>query len=634
MSIDKSNINKVKVGKYAGFTSQGSNAIAIGLNAGYTNQGVNSIAIGANSSAINSLNSIVIGPGASSKLDISNQLVIGFDASNSSFGGIYGINLGKDNFKLGINTNNPKYDLDVSGEMRLKYIRDKNDSTGSSGQVLSSTSNGIQWITGGGGGTSYWDISGTNDIYNNNAGNVGIGTNSPAYILDVSGETRIQTINIRIGRSAGFTNQGSYSIGIGYQAGYSGQQNSAISIGYKAGNSGQKENAISIGSFAGEGVNGNKQQENAIAIGYEAGNNNQSYSSIAIGYQSGRYNKYNDSISIGTLAGEDTQKEYSIAIGYFAGQLSQSSNSIAIGYRAGQVGQSSYSIAIGPEAGYSNMSTSSIAIGHRAGYELQSENSIAIGKYACYSSKQYESISLGYYAGNSGQGANSIAIGSFAGNSAQGANSIAIGSYAGYYDGFNQNSQPANSIIIDAMGNSGSYIGQYNPTTSNACYIRPIRDNNDTTYALMYNTTNYEVFYNSTSGKTFIIDHPVDNDKYLVHACLEGPEVGVYYRGHSHFNSNETQTTITLPEYVKVFAYDFTINITAINDDGPSIFNLSSSRVNNGQFTVYRLPLLGKDTLTQISYFDWTVFAKRNDINAEPYKKDVVVKGDGPYKYI
>jgi hypothetical protein len=279
------------------------------------------------------------------------------------------------------------------------------------------------------------------------------------------------------------------------------------------------------------------------------------------------------------------------------------------------------------------MSTSSIAIGHRAGYELQSENSIAIGKYAGYSSQQYKSISLGYYAGNSGQGANSIAIGSFAGNSAQGANSIAIGSYAGYYDGFNQNSQPANSIIIDALGDSVSYIGDTVPTTSQAFYIRPIRNDDDVTNnVLTYNINTSEVVYNS--GKTFIIDHPVDNDKYLVHACLEGPEVGVYYRGHSHFNSNETQTTITLPEYVKVFAYDFTINITSINDDGPSIFNLSSSRVNNGQFTVYRLPLLGKDTLIQISHFDWTVFAKRNDINVEPYKKDVSVKGDGPYKYI
>ena len=28
--------------------------------------------------------------------------------------------------------------------------------------------------------------------------------------------------------------------------------------------------------------------------------------------------------------------------------------------------------------------------------------------------------------------------------------------------------------------------------------------------------------------KTFIIEHPQDTEKYLIHACLEGPEVGVY----------------------------------------------------------------------------------------------------------
>ena len=190
MSIDKTNINKVKVGKYAGFINHLDNAIAVGYNAGYNNQGINSIAIGYNSSAINSANSIVIGSNAYSKLDVSNLLVIGFDASNSSFGGIYGINLDNSELKLGINTNNPEYTLDVSGEMRLKYIRDCNNSIGSNGQLLSSTISGIEWITGSGGdgeGDSNWDINGTNDIYNNNIANVGIGTDNPQFKLDVNG---------------------------------------------------------------------------------------------------------------------------------------------------------------------------------------------------------------------------------------------------------------------------------------------------------------------------------------------------------------------------------------------------------------------------------------------------------------
>jgi hypothetical protein len=193
MALNTENVKKVKLGLLSGFTAQGSSAIAIGYNAGYSSQGNNSIVIGANSAAINSDNSIVIGSNASSKLDISNQLVIGFDASNNSSGGLYGNNLGKDNFKLGINKNNPQYTLDVSGETKFQYIRDISGLLGNPGQVLSSTSSGIQWITGGGGGgTSYWDINGTNDIYNNNSGNVGIGTTTPTYKLDVSGRTIIR----------------------------------------------------------------------------------------------------------------------------------------------------------------------------------------------------------------------------------------------------------------------------------------------------------------------------------------------------------------------------------------------------------------------------------------------------------
>jgi hypothetical protein len=49
------------------------------------------------------------------------------------------------------------------------------------------------------------------------------------------------------------------------------------------------------------------------------------------------------------------------------------------------------------------------------------------------------------------------------------------------------------------------------------------------------NTT--KQFVQSTS-KTFVIDHPVDPERYLVHACLEGPEAGIYYRGKSFVNDS------------------------------------------------------------------------------------------------
>ena len=118
--------------------------------------------------------------------------------------------------------------------------------------------------------------------------------------------------------------------------------------------------------------------------------------------------------------------------------------------------------------------------------------------------------------------------------------------------------------------------------------------------------------------KSFIIDHPDDKSKYLSHVCLEGPEVGVYYRGKGEITNNES-VTIHLPDYVNNLAHDFTITLTAIYDNKIKTYNFS--KVENNSFNVY-----GEN-----GKFYWTVVGKRADIIIEPNKEDVVVKGDGPY---
>jgi hypothetical protein len=123
-----------------------------------------------------------------------------------------------------------------------------------------------------------------------------------------------------------------------------------------------------------------------------------------------------------------------------------------------------------------------------------------------------------------------------------------------------------------------------------------------------------------SSVKSFIIEHPQKTNKYLVHTCLEGPEVGVYYRGKSQIES--TQNTVNLPKYVSDLAHDFTINITPIYNG--KIRSLNCSEIINNSFTVYGEP----------GTFHWSVYGKRGDIEVEPDKDSVVVKGDGPYKYL
>ena len=125
-----------------------------------------------------------------------------------------------------------------------------------------------------------------------------------------------------------------------------------------------------------------------------------------------------------------------------------------------------------------------------------------------------------------------------------------------------------------------------------------------------------------SGSKTFIIDHPHDNEKYLIHACLEGPEAGVYYRGKSEIINNEN-VVVNLPNYVKNFADNFTVTITGIYDGKLKLYN-SSEVDENGSFTVY-----GEN-----GKFSWIAIGKRGNIVTEPKKSEINVRGDGPYKYI
>jgi hypothetical protein len=143
----------------------------------------------------------------------------------------------------------------------------------------------------------------------------------------------------------------------------------------------------------------------------------------------------------------------------------------------------------------------------------------------------------------------------------------------------------------------------------------------------LYSGTNSNIYFstvNTSSNKTFVIDHPVDTKKHLVHACLEGPEAGVYYRGKSEItNADDGYVSVELPAYVSALATDFTIQVTPIFD-GKSVKTLNVTEVVDNKFQVYGPP--GK--------FYWLVHGLRNNIEVEPNKSDVNVKGTGPYLWI
>ena len=139
---------------------------------------------------------------------------------------------------------------------------------------------------------------------------------------------------------------------------------------------------------------------------------------------------------------------------------------------------------------------------------------------------------------------------------------------------------------------------------------------------MSYNTSTNEITFAPT--KTFVINHPIDSKKFLVHGCLEGPETGVYYRGKSKIEIDQENVTIVLPEYVDAFAYDYTVQITPIFTGSRLSVPHQVTEVENGIFTVFGQP----------GMFYWLVHAKRADLNVQPLRSDVSIHGYGPYKWI
>ena len=79
----------------------------------------------------------------------------------------------------------------------------------------------------------------------------------------------------------------------------------------------------------------------------------------------------------------------------------------------------------------------------------------------------------------------------------------------------------------------------------------------------------------SASTKSFLIDHPTKPDKKLQYACLEGPENGVYVRGHTNDN------LIDLPNYWTALVDPESITVQLTAKDAPQPFLYVSGVLNN-----------------------------------------------------
>ena len=102
------------------------------------------------------------------------------------------------------------------------------------------------------------------------------------------------------------------------------------------------------------------------------------------------------------------------------------------------------------------------------------------------------------------------------------------------------------------------------------------------------------------TSKSFLIKHPTKEGKKLLHACIEGPENGVYYRGKS------TSSILEMPDYWigLVHIDSMTVDITAI---GPNQDIYVDSISDDGDVTI------GSNTDVPLNYF-YVIYGERKDI--------------------
>jgi hypothetical protein len=569
----------IAIGFNAGFIAQGQNSIAIGLNAGQTGQAPNCIAIGQNAGQINQ------NTGSSSVFEAC--VAIGNDAgvSNQGFGSVAVGN---------------RSALSNQGPRSVAIGR----SAGSSNQGNGSVSVGYQSAQSNQGVSSI-AIGLTAGLSNLGSNSIAIGSTSSRGVAKGSISNYVQSANtICIGSDfCGDVLQGPSCIAIGQSAGR--QNQGAIGLTGITGTTGPSGTTGTYSFISGVG--------NCIAIGNSAGLSNQGGVnlggtgsdgfSIAIGFESGKSNQQQRSVAIGVVSGQTTQYGRNVAIGDAAGQTSQgiggpinNSLCVAVGTNAGNLNQSYNSVAIGAESGVTSQGFQSTGVGYFAGWNKQGKQAVAVGAFAGQNIQSDYAVAVGYRAG-------------LGGTTPQGSNAIAIGYQAGYQN------QSSNSIILNA---SGTTLDSF----TSGFFVNPIRSTGATGSALYYNSATSEILV--STSKTFVIEHPLDPNKYLVHACLEGPEAGVYYRGVDEIL--QKSVVITLPSYASAIASEFTVHITPlIDDEQEDLILCNATSVKNNQFKVIS---------SHPCKFTWFVMGKRLSIDVEVDKDSTQVKGNGPYKWI
>jgi hypothetical protein len=167
------------------------------------------------------------------------------------------------------------------------------------------------------------------------------------------------------------------------------------------------------------------------------------------------------------------------------------------------------------------------------------------------------------------------------------------------------------NIRMSFIGGSG-YLDAFGTSTTGAApmNIRVVNSNGTTVFTSLAldGLGNVHAYGTLSAGtKSFRITHPLDDEKWLVHGSLEGPEYGVYYRGEGV--TVDSWAEVELPDYFEALTMQEgrTVYLTPFFEDDTELCStVAASRVKDGRFKVW--------SALPAQKFYWMVMAVRGDV--------------------
>jgi hypothetical protein len=132
-----------------------------------------------------------------------------------------------------------------------------------------------------------------------------------------------------------------------------------------------------------------------------------------------------------------------------------------------------------------------------------------------------------------------------------------------------------------------------------------------------------DVYIMGSPYKSFIIDHPTDADRWLVHACTESPHAGVEYWGDTVLD-DQGRAVVKLPEYFEALTLK-TGRAVSVNTCSDVIRNASATYPTDGEFTIHGGPGL------HVTWIVKAIRADAGDMLVEPRRDQIDVHGTAPY---